>query len=69
MNVIHPDLVLQSVIEFLASIPCRRLKRVLIIPGYGNNSSGPRAGITSCLILAILAISNVQVERLEGPRL
>ena len=65
-HVVHPDLCLQATIEFLASVPTRRLKRLLIIPGYGNNSNGPRAGIQSCLILALLAVANVQVERLEG---
>ena len=65
-HVVHPDFLVQATLEFLASAPARRLKRVLIIPGFGNNSSGPRSGIQSCVVLAILAIANVQVERLEG---
>ena len=63
---VHPDLILQAVCEFIASIPTRKLKRVLIIPGYGNGSSGPNSGIQSCIVLVILAILNCQVERLEG---
>ena len=66
MHVVHPEFILQCVLEFLASIPTRRLKRVLIIPGFGNNSNGPRSGSNSCIVMAILAVSNVQVERLEG---
>ena len=65
-NVVHPNFVMQATVEFMASIPTRRLKRILIIPGFGNNSNGPRSGIQSCVVLAILAIANVQVERLEG---
>ena len=65
-NLIHPDLVLQATVEFLASIPERKLGRVLVIPGAGNHSNGPRAGIQSCIVVSLLAIINVPVERLEG---
>ena len=66
MHVVHPDLILQSVLEFVASLPTRRLKRVLLIPGFGNSSNGPRSGIQSCVVWVLLAMLNCQPERLEG---
>ena len=65
-KIIDPDLVLQAVIETIASMPQRKIGRVMLIPGYGNHSSSAKAGIQSCTVATLLMISNIKIERLEG---
>ena len=65
-KIIEPDLVLQAVIETIASMPQRKLGRIMIIPGFGNHSSSANAGIQSCTVACLLMISNIKIERLEG---
>ena len=66
MAIIEPDLVIQAVLETIAGMPERKVKRLLLIPGYGNGSSSNRAGIQSCLVATLLSITNIRIDRLEG---
>ena len=67
-HVVAPELVLQTVIETIVSMPARKIRKVMIIPGYGHNSSTKKAGIQSCNVAILLAIANIPIKRLEGMR-
>ena len=66
LRTIDPDLILQAVIETLESVPARHIKKLMIIPGAGNNSSSKRGGIQSCLVSLLLKLFNINVGRIEG---
>ena len=66
MHIIEPDLVVQAVLETIAAMPARKVGRLLLIPGYGNNSSSKRAGIQSCYVATLLSLANIRIDRLEG---
>ena len=66
MKIIHPDLVIQAVLEIISTMPQRKVRRLMLIPGYGNQSSSNRAGIQSCLVATLLSIANIRIDRLEG---
>lgn len=66
LKIIEPSLVLQAVIELISSMPERKIRKALLIPGYGLGSSSSRAGIQSCLVGSLLSIANIKIDRLEG---
>ena len=65
-TVIEPSLVLQAVVEVVSSMPERKVRKALLIPGYGLGSTSSRAGIQSCLVASLLSIANIKIDRLEG---
>ena len=66
MHIIEPNLVVQAVLETISAMPVRKIGKVLLIPGYGNNSTSKRAGIQSCYVATLLSLANVRIDRLEG---
>ena len=68
MKIIEPSLVLQAVIESISAMPERKIRKMMLIPGFGNNSNSDRAGIQSCLVASLLMIANIKIDRLEGKR-
>ena len=66
LEIIDPDLIMQAVLETISSMPERKIKRVMLIPGFGNHSSSKWAGRQSCLVACLLSIANIHIERLEG---
>ena len=66
MHIITPDLIIQAVIETIVAMPVRRIKRIMIIPGIGNNSRSKRGGIQSCIVAALLSVCNIKTDGLDG---
>ena len=69
LHIIQPDLVLQAVIETIASMPKRKITKVMLVPGFGRNSTSKRAGIQSCLVASLLSVANIRIDRLEGEKI